>query len=65
MPKQKTHKGAAKRFKITKKGKLLHRSVTLRHLRSSKTKRQVRQLKQMKIVKGVFEKKIKKMLGKA
>jgi large subunit ribosomal protein L35 len=65
MPKQKTHKGAAKRFKITKSGKLLHRSLTLRHLRSSKSKRQIRDLKKMKALVGVFEKKVKKILGKA
>lgn len=65
MPKHKTHKGAAKRFKVTKSGKLLHRSITLRHLRSSKTKRQVRSLKQMKELTPVFEKKVKQMMGLA
>ncbi|OGK25703.1 50S ribosomal protein L35 [Candidatus Roizmanbacteria bacterium RIFCSPHIGHO2_02_FULL_38_11] len=64
MPKQKTHKSAAKRFKITKRGKLLHRSNYFRHLRSKKNKRQIRRLKQMKQVKGRYEKKIKKLLGK-
>ncbi|OGK14638.1 50S ribosomal protein L35 [Candidatus Roizmanbacteria bacterium RIFCSPHIGHO2_02_FULL_37_15] len=63
MPKQKTHKSAAKRFKITKKGKLLHRSHYLRHLRSKKSKRQIRRLKLLKQVKGNYKKKIKKMLG--
>lgn len=65
MGKQKTRKSAAKRFKITKKGKLLHRSHFLRHLRSKKTKRQIRSLKRLKLVTGRYEKKIKKMLGKA
>lgn len=65
MPKQKTHKGAAKRFKVTKKGKLLHRSHFLRHLRSKKTKKNIRSLKKLKIVTGIVEKKIKKMLGLA
>lgn len=65
MPKHKTHKGAAKRFKLTKSGKLLHRSITLRHLRASKSKRQVRSLKKMKELTSVFEKKVKKMLGLA
>lgn len=63
MTKQKTNKGAAKRFKVTKSGKVLHRSHYLRHLRASKTKRQVRSLKQMKVVTGTMEKKIKRMLG--
>lgn len=61
--KHRTHKGAAKRFKVTGTGKLMHRSPTLRHLRSSKSKGQVRKLKMMKEVKGVHAHKIKKMLG--
>jgi len=65
MGKQKTRKGAAKRFKITSTGKLLHRSHYLRHLRSKKSKRQIRSLKSMKEVTGKYEKKIKKMLGVA
>ncbi len=65
MSKQKTHKGAAKRFKVTKSGKLLHRSHFLRHLRSKKSKRNIRDLKKMKVVAGAIEKKIKKMLGLA
>ena len=65
MNKQKTRKGAAKRFKISKGGKLLHRSHYARHLRANKSKRQLRSLKQLKIVTGKLEKKIKKMLGVA
>ena len=63
--KQKTRKSASKRFKITKKGKLMHRSHYLRHLRSKKSKRQIRRLKSLKLVTGRYEKKIKKMLGVA
>ena len=63
MGKQKTRKSVVKRFKISKKGKLLHRSHYLRHLRSKKTKRHIRRLKQMKQVTGRYEKKIKKMMG--
>ncbi len=63
MGKQRTRKSAAKRYKITKKGKLLHRSLSLRHLRSKRSKRQIRRLKSMKRVYGKYEKKIKKMLA--
>lgn len=63
MRKQKTKKAAAKRFKISAGGKLMHRSHHLRHLRSSKSKRQIRDLKKMKVVEGTYEKKIKRMLG--
>ena len=64
MPKQRTRKSAAKRFKLTKTGKILHRSHYLRHKRAKKSKRQIRRLKQTKLVKGRYEKKLKKMLGK-
>ncbi len=63
MPKHKTRKSAAKRFKVTKSGKVLHRSQQLRHLRSEKSKSRIRRLKQLKQVTGTFEKKIKKMLA--
>lgn len=64
MGKQRTNKSAAKRFKVTKTGKVLHRSHYLRHLRAKKSKRRVRALKQMKEVGGAYKKKILKMLGK-
>ncbi|MBI4667885.1 MAG: 50S ribosomal protein L35 [Elusimicrobia bacterium] len=32
MPKLKTHSGAKKRFKITKRGKVLHKKAGVRHL---------------------------------
>jgi large subunit ribosomal protein L35 len=61
--KQKTRKSAAKRFKITAKGLVLHRSQGFRHLRSKKSKRTLRRLKMMKKTEGRFKIKIKKMLG--
>jgi large subunit ribosomal protein L35 len=64
MPKQKTRKSATARFKMTKQGKLLHRSLQLRHLRSKKSKRRIRSLKQMKEVVGVFKGKLERMLGR-
>lgn len=63
MNKQKTHKGASKRFKVTGTGKLLHRSHKLRHLRAKKSKKNIRSLKKMNVVEGTIEKKIKKLLG--
>lgn len=63
MTKHKTRKSALKRFKVTKKGKVLHRSHGARHLRTKKGKKQLRSLKSAKQVFGVYEKKIKKMLG--
>lgn len=64
MGKEKTRKSATARFKITKRGKLLHRSQQLRHLRSQKGKRRIRSLKQMKQVVGVFKVKLERMMGR-
>lgn len=61
--KTKTRKSAAKRFKVTKNGKVLHRSQNLRHLRSGKGKRNLRRLKTIKELGGKFASKIKKMMG--
>lgn len=63
--KHRTHKGAKKRFKVTATGKVLHRSHTIRHLRKSKSKRQIRRLKQMKEVTNAQVKKVKQLLGLA
>lgn len=61
--KSRTRKSAAKRFKVTKNGKVMHRSQNLRHLRTVKGKRNQRRLKVMKELGGKFASKIKKMLG--
>ena len=63
--KQKTRKGAAKRFKITASGKVLRRKQNMRHLRSNKSKKAKRAYKLPVEVKGKWAKKIKKMLGLA
>lgn len=43
MPKIKTHKGTAKRFKLTGSGKLVRRKGEVRHLRRKRSKRSKRQ----------------------
>lgn len=63
--KQKTHKGASKRFKITASGKVLHRAQKTRHLIHRKSAKKVRHLKQEREVKKSFIKKIKQLLGLA
>lgn len=61
----KIHHVALNRFKITKTGKVLRRTATMRHLRRRKTKKQIRRYKVLKRVKGKFATKIKRMLGRA
>ena len=46
MPKIKTSRSAAKRFKFTKTGKAKHKRAFLRHLLSSKSRGRKRQLRQ-------------------
>ena len=53
MPKQKTHKGMKKRYKLTATGKVKHRKRGRGHLLSSKTSKRKRQLRKDAIVGGV------------
>ncbi len=53
MPKQKTHKGTKKRFRLTASGKVKHRSAGTSHLAtrlSSKRKRNLRRTAVLKTV---------------
>jgi len=45
MPKIKTNRGAAKRFKLTKTGKAKHKKTSLRHYLSHKSPRRKRHLR--------------------
>lgn len=62
--KLKTKKAVLKRFKITKKGKILHRGHGSRHLKSSKSKKRIRGFRRLKEVKGAFKKKIRLLINK-
>ena len=45
MPKMKTNRGTAKRFKITKKGKVMHRATNRNHILAKKAKGRKRHLR--------------------
>ena len=45
MPKQKTHKGAAKRFKVTGGGKVMRHQSMHSHILTSKTQKRKRKLR--------------------
>ena len=45
MPKQKTHKGTKKRFRLTARGKVKHRSAGTSHLQSRMSKKRKRKLR--------------------
>ncbi|MEA3215454.1 MAG: large subunit ribosomal protein [Acidimicrobiia bacterium] len=51
MPKMKTHRGAAKRFKVTGTGKIMRRRAYRKHLFENKPSTRTRRLKPMVIVK--------------
>jgi large subunit ribosomal protein L35 len=62
--KQKTKKTVAKRFKVTKTGKVLYRQQGIRHLLSKKNKRWLRRKKKLKQLLGEYKNKVLKMLGR-
>ena len=63
MPKMKTHKATAKRFKITGRGKLRRRKQGSSHLRRKKSKRARREMQQGLEVDPVDVKRIERLLG--
>jgi large subunit ribosomal protein L35 len=62
MPKIKTNRAAAKRFKLTAKGKVKRRRAYLRHILSNKTRKQKRRLGKSVVVDKSNEKAIKRLL---
>jgi large subunit ribosomal protein L35 len=63
MPKMKTHKATAKRFKITGSGKLRRRKQGRSHLRRKKSKRVLRSLDKDEPVADVDAKRVRRILG--
>lgn len=63
MPKMKTHKGLAKRVKVTGTGKVKRRRCGGGHLLSDKSAKQRRKFGSTTLVKGVRAKKIRTLLG--
>lgn len=63
MPKQKTHKGLAKRVKITATGKVRRMHSFGGHLMSTKNAKRRRRTSNSTLVKGVTVKYMKMMLG--
>lgn len=62
MPKIKTNKGAAKRFKLTATGKVKRRKAGLRHILTNKARRSKRVLAKADYVAAVDADNVKKML---
>ncbi len=62
MPKMKTHRGAAKRFKRTGTGKIARRQQGMNHILTKKKSKRKRQLRQAELVSGVDEPRVKALL---
>ncbi|MBZ0167307.1 MAG: 50S ribosomal protein L35 [Candidatus Omnitrophica bacterium] len=62
MPKLKTNKSAAKRFKVTKSGKLKKRSAGRGHILGKMSRKAKRKLRKSSYVSGADSKKIRRLL---
>ncbi|MPZ48706.1 MAG: 50S ribosomal protein L35 [Dehalococcoidia bacterium] len=62
MPKQKTHKGAARRFHITGTGKVMHRKGHISHLRLVKAKRAKRKIDAKLMASPGMQKRVHRLL---
>ena len=63
MPKQKTHKGTKKRFRLSAKGKVKHRSAGTSHLAARKDQKRIRQLRGTDTLGDAMGKAIRKALA--
>lgn len=64
MPKNKTHSGAKKRFRVTGTGKLMKEQANKRHLLESKSSKRTRKLSTDQVLSPADAKKANKLLGR-
>ncbi|GAA3758794.1 50S ribosomal protein L35 [Microbacterium kribbense] len=64
MPKQKTHSGAKKRFKVTGSGKIMKQQSGMRHNLEVKSSRRTRRLNTDETIAPADMKNVKKLLGR-
>jgi large subunit ribosomal protein L35 len=64
MPKQKTHSGAKKRFKVTGSGKIKKQQSGMRHNLEVKSSQRKRRLNQDQLLSPADTKAAKKLLGR-
>ena len=64
MPKMKTHRGAAKRFKITGTGRILRRKAFRAHLLEKKASKRTRRLARPSELLGGDKKHVERLLGR-
>ena len=64
MPKNKTHSGSSKRFKLTGSGKITRRQANRNHLLEHKPSKRTRRLDGRIVMENVDAKRIRRLLGK-
>ena len=64
MPKIKTHKGAAKRFKITGSGKIVREKAYKSHILTKKSAERKRRLRKRQELTSSDKKKVRRLLGR-
>lgn len=62
MPKIKTHKGSAKRFRVTGTGKIMRRRANKSHLLTGKSSKRTRRLRKEALVDETMYKSIKSLI---
>jgi len=62
MPKIKTRKSAAKRYRITASGKVKYKKQGLRHILTKKSSKRKRKLRTLDILNNTETKRVKKLL---
>jgi large subunit ribosomal protein L35 len=62
MPKMKTHRGAAKRFKKSGTGKFIRSRTNKQHILTKKTSKRKRKLRQSAVVEPVDARRLKELL---
>ncbi|MBW1998349.1 MAG: 50S ribosomal protein L35 [Deltaproteobacteria bacterium] len=62
MPKVKTNRGAAKRFKITATGKIVRRKAYASHILTKKTTKRKRNLRKPELVDATNKKNVSRLL---
>ncbi|RMD84919.1 MAG: 50S ribosomal protein L35 [Candidatus Dadabacteria bacterium] len=62
MPKMKTKRGAAKRFRLTARGKIRRRRAYLRHILATKNRKRKRTLGQPTLVSAADRRQVRRML---
>ena len=63
MPKMKTNRGAAKRFKVTGSGKIRYKRSNARHQLTAKSRSRKRRLRQQGVGSSADERRVKRLLG--